>query len=67
MIIDLESWEAGYADGQLRRPSQCPADHDRVSYSSGYREGRAARAGARSKAARSHHPGSSHGRLRSVR
>ena len=26
-----------------------PADHDRVSYASGYREGRASRAGARSK------------------
>lgn len=49
MTIDLESWEAGYADGQLRRPSKCPADHDRVSYSSGYREGRATRAGARMK------------------
>ena len=47
MIIDLESWEIGYSDGQLGRPSECPGDCDQVSYSSGYREGRAARAGAR--------------------
>jgi hypothetical protein len=45
MIIDLESWEIGYADGQLGRPSECPGDCDQLSYSSGYREGRAARAG----------------------
>jgi hypothetical protein len=41
MIIDLDSWETGYADGQLGRPSQCPADLDRFSYSGGYGQARA--------------------------
>src|SRR5207248_1821124 len=36
MIIDLDSWETGYADGQLGRPSRCPAGLDRFSYSGGY-------------------------------
>ena len=46
MIIDLDSWDTGYADGQLGNPSECPADFDRFSYSSGYRQGRAAKQGA---------------------
>jgi hypothetical protein len=45
MIIDLDSWEAGYADGRLGCGPECPENHDEVSYSSGYREGRATRAG----------------------
>jgi hypothetical protein len=45
MIIDLDSWEAGYDDGLLGRPSQCMPDLDRVSYSSGYFQARACRAG----------------------
>ena len=49
MIIDLDSWEAGYADGRLGCGAACPEHHDEVSYSSGYREGRATRAGARMK------------------
>jgi len=49
MIIDLDSWEAGYADGRLVCGPACPEHHDEVSYSSGYREGRATRAGARMK------------------
>jgi hypothetical protein len=56
MIIDLDSWETGYADGQLGRASQRPTDLDPWSYSSGYREGRAARAGTRSKAPRLRYP-----------
>jgi hypothetical protein len=44
MIIDLDSWEAGYDDGLLGRPSQCMPDVDRVSYSSGYFQARACRA-----------------------
>jgi hypothetical protein len=48
MIIDLDSWEAGYADGRLGCGA-CPEHHDEVSYSSGYREGRATRAGTRMK------------------
>src|SRR5262245_9334252 len=36
MILDLESWEAGYDDGLLGRPSQCASSLDRFSYSSGY-------------------------------
>ncbi len=39
MIIDLDSWEAGYADGRLGCGAACPENHDEVSYSSGYREG----------------------------
>ena len=45
MIIDLDSWEAGYDDGLLGRPSQCMPGLDRFSYSSGYFQARAYRAG----------------------
>jgi hypothetical protein len=45
MIVDLESWEAGYDDGVLGRPSQCTSGLDRFSYSSGYFQARAGRAG----------------------
>jgi hypothetical protein len=45
MIVDLESWEAGYDDGLLGRPSQCMPDLDRFSYSSGYCQASAYRAG----------------------
>jgi hypothetical protein len=44
--IDLDSWEAGYADGQFGRQSQCPTNLDSFSYSSGYREGRVGNSGA---------------------
>jgi hypothetical protein len=47
MIVDLESWEAGYDDGLLGRPSQCASGLDRFSYSSGYVQARACRAGTR--------------------
>jgi hypothetical protein len=43
MIVDLESWEAGYYDGLRGRPSQCTPGHDRFSYSSGYFQARAYR------------------------
>src|SRR5215467_255605 len=46
MIVDLESWEAGYDDGLLGRPSQCASGLDRFSDSSGYYQARACRAGA---------------------
>jgi len=36
MIIDLNSWEAGYEDGLSGRPSQCTPGLDQLSYSSGY-------------------------------
>jgi hypothetical protein len=36
MIIDLESWEAGYDDGLVGRPSQCAPGLDQFSYSGGY-------------------------------
>ena len=45
MIIDLDSWEAGYDDGVLGRPSQCTPGLDRFSYSSGYSQARAYRKG----------------------
>jgi len=45
MIIDLDSWEAGYADGRLGRASQCPTRFDTLSYCNGYCEGRAMRSG----------------------
>jgi hypothetical protein len=45
MIIDLDSWEAGYDDGLRGRPSQCTAGLDRFSYSSGYCQARACRKG----------------------
>jgi len=41
MIIDLDSWEAGYYDCLLGRPSQCTASLDQVSYSTGYCQARA--------------------------
>jgi hypothetical protein len=44
MIIDLDSWEEGYTDGLLGRPSQCTAGLDRISYSSGYSQARACKA-----------------------
>ena len=43
MIIDLDSWEEGYSDGLLGRPSQCTAGLDPLSYSSGYGQARACR------------------------
>ena len=51
-IIDLDSWETGYADGELGRAPQCPIDSDcdPLSYSMGYREGLSSRAGTRRKA-----------------
>jgi len=45
MIVDLESWEAGYDHGLRGRPSQCTPDLDRLSYSSGYFQARAHRKG----------------------
>jgi hypothetical protein len=45
MIVDLDSWEAGYDDGLLGRPSQCTPGLDRFSYSSGYVQARACRPG----------------------
>ena len=36
MIIDLDSWEAGYYDALVGRPSQCTNSLDQDSYSSGY-------------------------------
>ncbi len=45
MIVDLESWEAGYDDGLRGRPSQCTPSLDRFSYSSGYFQARAHRKG----------------------
>jgi hypothetical protein len=45
MIVDLESWETGYDDGLLGRPSQCTPGLDRFSYSSGYCQASACRAG----------------------
>jgi hypothetical protein len=41
MIIDLDSWEAGYYDALVGRPSQCTASLDQISYSSGYSQARA--------------------------
>ena len=40
MIVDLDSWEAGYGDGLFGRPSQCAPGLDRFSYSSGYVQAR---------------------------
>ena len=45
MIIDLESWEEGYSDGLVGRPSQCTAGLDRFSYSDGYVQARGCRNG----------------------
>jgi len=47
MIVDLDSWEAGYGDGLLGRPSQHMPALDWFSYSSGYLQARARRAGTR--------------------
>jgi hypothetical protein len=41
MIIDLDSWEAGYSDALLGRPPQCMASFDLLSYSSGYSQAHA--------------------------
>ena len=43
MNIDLDSWEAGYADGQYGRSPQCAIGLDQVSYLSGFCHGRALR------------------------
>jgi hypothetical protein len=50
-VIDLDSWETGYADGELGRETQCPTGCDchPLSYSIGYHAGCKARAGARSR------------------
>ena len=45
MNIDLDSWEVGYTDGHLGRPSQCAVNLDSCSYSTGYCVGRARHAG----------------------
>ena len=47
MVIDLDSWEAGYSDGLLGRASQFTSGLDQFSYSSGYLQARAYRAGTR--------------------
>jgi hypothetical protein len=47
MIVDLDSWEAGYGDGLLGRPSRRMPALDWFSYSSGYLQARARRAGTR--------------------
>src|SRR5215831_1696507 len=47
MIVDLDSWEAGYGDGLLGRPSQRMPALDWFSYSSGYLQARSRRAGTR--------------------
>jgi hypothetical protein len=49
MNIDLDSWEAGYADGQHGRSPQCAIRLDQVSYLSGFCHGRARRAQSRTK------------------
>src|SRR4051812_34150367 len=51
-VIDLDSWETGYADGELGRATECPTGCDchPLSYSVGYHAGRKARAGARRRA-----------------
>jgi hypothetical protein len=63
MIIDLDSWEIGYADGKLSHVSACPSDRDEASYSCGCREGCAARAGTR-REARRRYPDPTHWHLR---
>jgi hypothetical protein len=45
MIIDLESFEAGYDDGLVGRPAQYAPGLDRFSYASGYFQARACCAG----------------------
>ena len=49
MNIDLDSWEAGYADRQYGRSPQCEIGLDQVSYLSGFCEGRAWRKESRTK------------------
>jgi hypothetical protein len=49
MIIDLDSWESGYADGRLGHAADCPPGFDPFSYASGHREARAYLAGERKK------------------
>jgi hypothetical protein len=49
MNIDLDSWEAGYADGQYGRSPQCAIGLDQVSYLSGFCHGRAWRVQSRIK------------------
>jgi len=56
MIIDLDSWETGYADGKLGRALECPIELDPSSYSLGFRQGRASRAGMRANAPRLRYP-----------
>ena len=56
-VIDLDSWETGYADGELGRATHCPAgDCHPLSYSIGYSAGRKARAGVRRRASRIRYP-----------
>jgi hypothetical protein len=45
MIVDLDSWDAGYDDGLFGRQSQCAPGLDRFSYSSGYVQARSCCAG----------------------
>jgi hypothetical protein len=52
MNIDLDRWEAGYADGLHARRSHCAVGFDQVSYLSGYCQGRACRTGSRTKSPR---------------
>ena len=47
MIIDLDSWEEGYSDGLVGRPSRCTPSLDRFSYSIGYSQARTNRKGTR--------------------
>ena len=46
----------GYADGQLGRAPECPIELDALSYSLGFRQGRASRAGMRANAPRLRYP-----------
>jgi len=50
MVIDLDSWEAGYTDGRVGR--WLPGGLDQGSYSSGHDVGRAVAAGLRRNAPR---------------
>ena len=52
MIIDLDSWESGYADGRLGRAADCSPGFDPFSYASGYREAQAYLAGYRQRPTR---------------
>jgi len=66
MIIDLDSWEIGCADGRLGRSPEYPVNRDQVSYFSGYVQGRRARVRGR-KEVRLHRSIPYHRRLRPVR